>query len=149
MGLIFPASTAAWQASSESKTRAGPVWWMRSWPATLMTAAVGGEVAAHDDEAAGGLERLVPGVDDGLAGGFDGERGLFGEGLAGDGDAVAFEQACVEEALGEEAAAACVLIVLGDVLAAGGEVADEGRALGDAVEVVHGEGDVELAARWR
>ena len=43
----------------------------------LDDAAVGGEVAAQDDEAAGGLERLVPGVDDGLAGGFDGERGFF------------------------------------------------------------------------
>ena len=84
-------------------------------------------------------------MDDGLVGGLDGEGGFFGEGLAGDGDAVAVEEAGVEEALGEEAAAACVLVVLGDVLAAGGEVADEGRVLGDAVEVVHGEGDVDLA----
>ncbi len=107
--------------------------------------AVGCEVAAHDDEAAGGLEGLVPGVDDGLAGSFDGERGLFGEGLAGDGDAVAFEQAFFEETFGEETAAACVLVVLGCVFAAGREVADEGRVLGDAIEVFHGERDVELA----
>ncbi len=57
----------------------------------------------------------------------------------------AVEETCVEEALGEEAGAACVLVVLGGVLAAGGEVADEGRALADAVEVVDGERDVELA----
>ena len=37
----------------------------------------------------------------------------------------AVEQACVEEALGEKTGAACVLVVLGGVLAAGGEVADE------------------------
>src|SRR5438270_157857 len=41
LGLIFPASTAAWQASSDSKTRAVPVWWMRSRPVTLMTAPSG------------------------------------------------------------------------------------------------------------
>ena len=58
---------------------------------------------------------------------------------------LAVEEAAVEEALGEDARAAGVLVVLGDVLAAGGEVADEGRALGDGVEVVDGERDVELA----
>ena len=42
----------------------------------------------------------------------------------------------VEQAGGEDARAAGVLVVLGDVFAAGGEVADEGRVLGDAVEVV-------------
>ena len=53
---------------------------------------------------------------------------------------------------GEDARAAGVLVVLGGVLAAGLEVADEGGVLGDAVEVVHGERDVELVAmamRWR
>ena len=54
------------------------------------------------------------------------------------------ERPALDEALGEEARAAGVLVVLGGVLAAGGEVADEGGVLGDAVEVVHGEGDVEL-----
>ena len=52
----------------------------------LDDAAVGREVAAEDDEAAGGLERLVPVVDDGLAGCFDGGVGFFGEEvLAADG----------------------------------------------------------------
>ena len=44
----------------------------------LDDAAVGREIAAQDDEAAGGLERLVPVVDDDLAGSFDGGVG-FGE----------------------------------------------------------------------
>ena len=48
------------------------------------------------------------------------------------------------EALGEDAGAAGVLIILGDELAAGLEVADEGRLLADGVEVVDGEGDVEF-----
>ena len=63
--------------------------------------------------------------------------------LAGDGGAVV-ELVALEQALGEETRAAGVLVVLGCVLAAGGEVADEGRVLGDAVEVFHGDGDLEL-----
>ncbi len=69
---------------------------------------------------------------------------LFGEGLAGDGDLAAVDQAGIEETLGENARAACILVVLGGVLAAGGEVADVRRAVADGVEVVDGEGDVEL-----
>ena len=58
---------------------------------------------------------------------------------------MSFNEPCVVEALGEETRAAGLLVVLRGVLAAGREVADEGRALGDVVEVVHGERDVELA----
>ena len=65
----------------------------------LDDAALGREIAVQDDEAAGRLERMREGVDDGLAGCFDGGRGLLGEGLAGDGDLRAIEQAAVEEAL--------------------------------------------------
>ena len=50
--------------------------------------AFGGEVALHDDEAAGGFERVRPRADDDLAGGFDSDGGFFGEGLAGDGGRV-------------------------------------------------------------
>ena len=46
-------------------------------PGDLDDAAVGREIAAQDDEAAGLLERLVPGVDDLLAGRLLSERGLF------------------------------------------------------------------------
>ena len=42
----------------------------------LDDAALGGEVALEDDEAAGGLEGLFDGVDDGLAGGLDGVLGF-------------------------------------------------------------------------
>ncbi len=38
----------------------------------LDNAALGGEVAFEDDEAAGGLERVVDGIDDGLVGRLDG-----------------------------------------------------------------------------
>ena len=111
----------------------------------LDDAALGGEVALEDDEAAGGLERVVDGVDDFLVGGLDGVLGFFGEGLAGDGHLAAVDEAGAEETLGEEARAAGVLVVLGGVLAARGEVADERGAVADGVEVVDGEGDVVLA----
>src|SRR6202023_1789902 len=52
--------------------------------------AVGGEVAAHDDEAAGGLERVRQLADDGLVGGLDGLSGLLSGGFAGDGCLLAF-----------------------------------------------------------
>ncbi len=65
-------------------------------------AALGGEVALEDDEAAGGFEGMVDGIDDGLVGCLDGVGRFFGEGLAGDGDLAAVEQACFEESLGEE-----------------------------------------------
>ena len=68
----------------------------------LDDAAVGCEIAAEDDEAAGGLERLVPVVDDGLAGSFDGGVCFGEEVLAADGGDV-FQRAAVFEALGEEA----------------------------------------------
>ncbi len=44
----------------------------------LDDAALGGEVALEDDEAAGGLERVVDGVDDGLVGRLDGVLCFFG-----------------------------------------------------------------------
>jgi hypothetical protein len=107
-------------------------------------AAFGGEIALEDDEASGGLEGGGPGEDDLLAFRLFGERGLFVDGLARDGEGVV-ELAAVEETLGENARTAGVLVVLGDEFATGLEVADEGRALADLVEVFHGERDVELA----
>ena len=141
---MWPASTAWWQRSSELKTRAVPVWCEALVAGDLDDAALRCEVAVEDDEAAGGFEGLVPGVDHGLAGGFGGGAGLLVNGAAGDGGGVV-ELAAFEEAMGEDAGSTGLLVVLGGVGSAGGEVADEGRALGDAIEVGHFQGDVELA----
>ena len=64
---IAPAVTAAIASSSHSKTRAGPSWWTRSWPASFTTRALGREVAAQDRQAAGLLHRVVERADDLLA----------------------------------------------------------------------------------
>ena len=97
----------------------------------LHHAAFGGEVAFEDDEAAGGLDGILKGVNDHLAGSFDGERGFFSERLAADGERAAVGVAGVDEALGEQTRTAGGLIVRGDIFAGGREVADEGRALAD------------------
>ena len=99
--------------------------------------ALGCEVPLHDDEATGGLQRVIPVADDGLVRCLDGECCFLGERAAGDGDAVCVQQALLDEALSEDTRTACSLVVAGDVLAAGREVADERRALGDLVEDVH------------
>ena len=62
-------------------------------PADLGDATFGGDIAAKDDEATGPLERLVCGDDYLLAGSFMGGSGFLGDGLAGDGDGFAVEQA--------------------------------------------------------
>ena len=87
-------------------------------PGDFDDAAVGREVAAQDDEAAGGLERLVPVVDDVLAGSFDGGVSFVEEVFAADGGNI-FQRAVRFEALGEETRTAGLLIVLCGILAAG------------------------------
>ena len=72
----------------------------------LDDAAVRGEVAAENDETAGGLERLVPRVDDGLVGGLNGEGCLFVDGLAGAPSWTVVERLRVEQARREETRAA-------------------------------------------
>ena len=74
---------------------------------------------------------------------FNGAARLFVQGAAGDGGGVV-KLVAVEEALREDAGTAGLLVVLGGEFSAGLEVADEGGAGGDCVEVLHGEGDGEL-----
>ena len=103
--------------------------------------AVWGEVAAEADDAAGGGDGAGDGVDDVLVLGEDGAGEVFGEGLAGDGDAVAVEEAAVEEGLEDDGDAADAVDVEGDVFSAGLEVGDVGGAAHDGEDVVHGEAD--------
>ena len=110
----------------------------------LDDAAFGSEIALEDDESAGGLDGVVEGVDDFLSGSLDGLRGFFGEGLAGNVPGGAVDQAGVDQALCEQAAAARGVIIGRDVLAPGLEVAEQRRLRADAVEVVDRERDAHL-----
>src|ERR1700721_1988683 len=107
----------------------------------LHHAAFGGEIALENHEAAGGLDGISESVDDELAGSLFGEGGFFSEGVAGDGKRGTVGVAGIDKALSKNARAACGLVIRRDEFAGGREVADEGRAFGDLVEVVDVEGN--------
>ena len=73
-GLIAWSLTAAKASSSDSNTRAGPLWLEALGAGDLDHAALGREVAAQDRQAALGLERLDERPHDLLAGGLLGAR---------------------------------------------------------------------------
>ncbi len=103
-------------------------------------AAHGREVAVEDDEMARRLDRVVEAVDDVLVL----RVGLhvleiFRDGPAGDGHAVAVEQALIEQHFHQRRETADADERGHDVLAAGLEVGEDGHALADAGEVVERE----------
>ena len=77
----------------------------------LHHAAFGREIAFENDETAGWFDRFFEGVDDDLAGRFLGERGLFSQGAAADGERRAIGVARVDESLGQQARTARSLII--------------------------------------
>ncbi len=97
--LMRPSVTACIASSSQSKTRAGPRWPLRSIPVTLMTQPVGREIAFEDDQAAALLDRVVERPDDFLARRFLRIVRLFGEGAAGDGHRRAVDESALDETL--------------------------------------------------
>ena len=135
--------TAAIAASSPSNTRAGPAWWRRSWPASLTTQPSGAR-----------LPRRIARPPVGLIGSSSGAHDLLALGLVAASacspivwPVTVIASSCRRPASAGAGAttgdAAGVVEVDGDVAAAGLEVAQQRRALADAVEVV----DVELDAR--
>ena len=122
-------------------------------PDELDDAALGGEVAAQDGQAAARLDRIVERADD-AAGQWPRRprRRCSPMVLAGDRDRVLVEHPGLAQALRDERHAAGLEEVDGDVLAAGLEVAEQRRRLADAVEVVDRQIDAGLAgqaSRWR
>ena len=149
-GAIARALTAAKHASSESKTRAGPRWWSRSWPASLTTQPVRREVAAQDREPAGRLQRLVPRDDDLLAGPLEHAVGDLAQRAPVD---AAHASSCTTPAANElardERDAARLEEVGRDEAAARLDVGDDRRPRRDRVEVVDLERDAGLVRRSR
>ena len=111
----------------------------------MTTQPSGRERTLENDEAAGLLQRLVDGQDDVLAGRLLCAFCRLGDGLSGDRDGVAVEFAALKQSFGQQRRAAGAVHVEGDVAAAGPEVADQGGALGDLVEIVDAEFDAGLA----
>ena len=82
-----PALTASNASASPSNTRAGPLCGAAAVAGELDHAAVGGQVAAQDGEAAVGRQRVVQRAHDVLVGRLGRRLGLLADGLAGHGHA--------------------------------------------------------------
>ena len=108
-------------------------------------AALGGEVAAQDRQAARGLERIVERADDALAGRLARLGGVRPDRLARHGERVGVQDAGLAQAREQHGDATGLVEVDGDVAPAGLEIAQQRRALADAVEVVDRELDAGLA----
>ena len=108
--------------------------------------AAGGEVAVENAEVGIGLDRFVPGTDNVLLVGVRRVRlhilEGFGDGLAGDSEAIAVEEAAVEEHLHHRADAADADKVSHAVFAEWFHVGEEGDAVADGLEVFEGERDL-------
>ncbi|CRK45441.1 hypothetical protein BN1723_006607 [Verticillium longisporum] len=110
----------------------------------LADGAAGRELAAQDLNVARRLDGLAQRADDLLVGGKVGEGvDVLGHGLARDGDALAVEDALLEEELEEGRRAADAVHVGHDKLARGLEVGEEGGPVGDGLEVLDGELDAD------
>ena len=131
------AVTAAIASSSDSKTRAGPSWWRRSWPASLTTQPSGARFPRRIASPPVGLIGSSSGRTTRWPSASAGVARVLADGPAGDRGRVAVQQPGLEQALGQRRATppACVEVDR-DVLPAGLEVGEQRGALADAVEVV-------------
>ncbi len=104
--------------------------------------AVGGDVAEADLDVGVGLEGGVQGGDEDLVLGDGwGVGEVFGEGLAGDGEAVAIEEAAVVKVLQKHGGAADAVEVIHGAETTGREVAEDGGSAANGLDVLQGEID--------
>ena len=111
----------------------------------LHDAALGREVPAQDREPARGLERRLDRDDDLLALPLDGGRRDLAERAPVDVRRVVVDEPHFRELARDERDAAGLVHVGGDEAAARLQARDDGRPLGDPLEVLELEGDLELA----
>ena len=140
--LISPAVTAAMASSSDSKTRAGPSWWTRSWPESFTTQPSGARLPRRMARPPVGLSGSSSGRTTRWPSVSSASRACSPIVLPVTVLRVLVQQAGLEQALGDHGDAARVVQVPRHVAAARLEVAQQRRLRGDAVEVV----DVELHA---
>ncbi len=118
-------------------------------PRHLHDGAVRREVALQPDHAAGGGDRVVGRADHVLVR-VPLHRGhVLGDGAAGHGEAVAVQEAVLQQRLHQQRDAAGLEHVLGDVAPAGLEVGDIGRAAEDLGDVEQVELDADLMRHGR
>src|SRR5260221_9253240 len=115
--------------------------------ADLSYAAAFGQIAVKDLEVAGGFDRVFQGLDDILFCKVETWDILqvFGECLAGDGEAVAVQQSFFEQVFHDGGYTAIFVKVLHEEFAAGLKVSQYGDAVADGREIVLGERDVYAA----
>ena len=133
--LISRRCTAAKQASSESNTRAGPLCWRRSWPASLTTEPSGDSEPRMMAKPPRGLTGLPTGRTTSCPAVSSAVLRLGDDARAVDGQAL-LEQPRLEEALGHQAHAAGALEIDGEEPPARLEIGQRRRARRDRVEVL-------------
>ena len=121
--LICPAVTAAIAASSPSKTRAGPLWWTRSWPESFTTQPSGARLPRRIARPPVGLIGSASGRTTSWPSVSVGRAGVLADRPAGDGLRVLVQQAGLEQARGDDGHAAGGVQVGGHEAPAGLEVA--------------------------
>ena len=141
---IAPAAIASLQASSDSKTRAGPAWRRISAPDTLTTAPSGARLPRSATSPPGGLYGCAT-VCTTAPSGAAASRGALGERAAADGRRVAVDQPGADQ-LRDHHRRAADLVQVGRHVAAGrAEAADHRRARADLDQLVELELDLRLA----
>ena len=124
------------RSSSESKTRAGPVIFIRL--GNFGDGAFGGQVALQDDQVAVRSDGRTPRMNHVLIlarlGGNVRQR--FGDGLAGDGQSVAVQHAVRQQNLHDLRNAAGGVQFRDDVFAGGLQIAEHRNARADGLEIV-------------
>ena len=147
--LVVVHSTASKASSSQSKQRAGP---LKTWfcmPATFTIAPCGARLPLRTTTPPVGDSGLAVGADHVLIGREFDVLQILGDGLAGDGHAVAVEIAAVEQRLHQHRHAADLVQVLGHIAAARLEIGDIGRRAEDLADVVQIEIDARLMRHRR
>jgi hypothetical protein len=129
--------TASKASSSHSKTRAGPVKTCcpRGHARDLHDGTFGGKVALEAHDAAGLGDRGGGGVDDLAIGLALDQVELFAHGAARHGHAILVDQTDLAQLLHHDGHAACLVEILGDVLAARLHVDEIGRVAEDVADI--------------
>src|SRR5271168_3032382 len=100
----------------------------------LYHAALRREIASQDDEAAGRLDRIADGADDLLSPRLRSVQRFLSQRLPGYVQATAVDQPGIDQAPGQQSAAARRVIIGGDILPARLQIAEQRSLIADPIE---------------